>query len=124
MMIADTSIWIEFLRQHQPIAGQLESFLEAQDILASEVVFGELLQGARDEAERELLRTYWNALPKCDETGIWIEAGQRSSNERFITKGVGLIDVSLLILAERMNAKLWTLDQRLKQITPPALLYL
>ena len=118
MIIADTSIWIDFLRAKPSVMPAFEHHLERREILAAEGVFAELLQGARDTRERHVIQTYWNGLPRCQENGAWLEAGLRSGKERLFAKGVGIIDVNLLILSERMNARLWTHDKGLAALLP------
>jgi hypothetical protein len=76
-------------------------------------VFGELLQGVKDSRERAVVFEYWDNLPKRDEAGIWIEAGLMSAENKWVSKGVGLIDAVLLCLARKHHAKIWTLDKKL-----------
>jgi predicted nucleic acid-binding protein len=118
MIIADTSIWIDFLRGNPDVAPLMKSLLEDGRILALEAIFGELMQGARNEAERRILAEYWAALPKTAEAGLWIQAGRVSGESGWIGKGLGLIDAYIVVAARSLSAKLWTLDKKiLKEIT-------
>ncbi len=45
MILVDTSIWIEFFRGNEPYFTKLKEIIESSDVLAHEVVFGELLKG-------------------------------------------------------------------------------
>jgi predicted nucleic acid-binding protein len=123
MIIADTSIWIEFLRGNPEIAPLMRSLLEDGRILALEPVFGELLQGARDEKERRLILEYWEALPKASESGLWIQAGRISSESGWTSKGLGLIDAVLVVAARSFSARLWTLDKKILRAIPPRDIY-
>ena len=114
MIIADTSVWVEFLRSREPVHTRLNDLLERGMVLAAEGIFGELLCGARSRHESDILETYWRNLPKTDETGLWIEAGRLSSVQGLPARGVGLVDAAILALAARTGADIWTLDRRLR----------
>jgi predicted nucleic acid-binding protein len=113
MIVADTSVWIEFFRKRSPIFAQLRKLLEAGEVFVVECVFGELLQGAKNERERKIINAYWQALPKIADEGLWIEAGEYSSKHSLMHRGVGLIDCVIFLAANKAKAKLWTLDQKL-----------
>jgi predicted nucleic acid-binding protein len=115
MIIADTSVWVEFLRDRQPVHSRLRELLERGAVLATEGVFGELFSGVRATQEAEMLEVYWKKLPKADETGIWIEAGKISASRNLAARGVGLVDAAILAVAARTGAEIWTLDRRLKE---------
>lgn len=116
MILADTSIWIEFLKRRKPFFEKLKALLEEGQIITTEWIFGELLQGAKNSKEAELILAYRANLPSAGFEGIWIEAGQYSSKHRLYSKGIGLIDASLLIAARKKEAKIWTLDKKLISI--------
>ena len=116
MIIADTSVWIEFLRNNEPIHSILEDKLNRSEIIGIECVFGELLQGCASENEIETIKVYWKNLPKTDETGVWMEAGEYSGRNNLISKGVGLIDSVIFVLAKRAKSKIWTLDKKLLKL--------
>ena len=113
MILIDTSVWIEFFKRQPSIFSTVTSLLESQSIIAAECVFGELLQGVKDSRERTVVLGYWDNLPKRDEAGIWIEAGLMSAENKWVSKGVGLIDAVLLCLAMKHHLKVWTLDKKL-----------
>jgi predicted nucleic acid-binding protein len=54
MIILDTSVWIEFLKKHEPYFTTISPLLEQKEILAVECVFGELLQGVKNEEEQNI----------------------------------------------------------------------
>ena len=113
MIIVDTSIWIEFFRGNENIFSPLKVELENQNIIGLECVFGELLQGARNKKENSLIIECWNTLTKHDEKGLWLEAGILSAEEKYYSKGIGLIDAFLIAARKRFNATLWSLDKKL-----------
>lgn len=116
MIIIDTSIWIEFLKQNAQYSDHVKELLEFQKVLAIECIFGELLQGAKNNSEREIIKSYWENLPKFNHDNIWIEAGSYSSEQKLISKGIGLIDTVILFSVKKSNSKLWTLDKKLLSV--------
>ena len=119
MIIVDTSIWIEFFRRREPWNSSLQRLLENREVLAVECVFGELLQGAKNEREKKVIREYWRHLPKIDETGLWLEAGAYAGTRGWQAKGVGLIDAFIVMSAFRTGSKIWTLDKKLESVLEP-----
>jgi len=115
MLIADTSIWIEFLKKHEPYHETLKTRLETGQVFALECVFGELLQGAKSPRERNLIEAYWNNLPHLDERNIFIEAGRYAGERGLFAQGIGLIDAVLLVASRRSGAPIWTLDTKLQK---------
>ena len=90
--------------------------LEDGKALGLECVFGELLQGAKNARERDLILSYWDYLPRANLENVWIEAGRYSGEHKLVSKGVGLIDAVIIIAATRSNAKVWTLDTKLLSV--------
>lgn len=113
MILVDTSIWIEFFKTHDPVMSILKTEMRTQNIVAVECVFGELLQGAKNRRETDIITEYWQNLPKKNESGIWLEAGRLSSENKSFAKGIGLIDAFLIVFAKRHHAKIWSLDKKL-----------
>jgi predicted nucleic acid-binding protein len=122
-IIADTSIWIEFFKCNKNIFSIFRERLENQEILAVECVFGELLQGVKNNNEQKVILSYWDSLPKLNETGIWVRAGTFSSENNLLNKGVGLIDCVIIILAKENNLRVWTLDKKLSDVLDKGLIY-
>ena len=116
MILADTSIWIEFLKGNPLYYNAFSKLLEKREIIAIECIFGELLQGARSSQEKTTIKNYWALLPKIEEKGIWLMAGEASSHRKLHSKGVGLIDLAIYSTARFMEAKIWTLDKKLLSI--------
>jgi len=123
-IIADTSIWIEFLKNNQDIFPLMQRILEKNYVIAVECIFGELLQGVKTTRERDIILGYWECLPKINERDIWIDAGIYSNENKLLEKGIGLIDSVLIVLAMRNNLKIWTFDKKLKKILPSEIVYL
>lgn len=110
MILVDTSVWIEHLRQGEP---ELIRLLNAGEVLGHPAVTGELAMGnLRDRAE---VLASLRGLP---------QAGVASDSEVMLVvetchlygRGIGYADAHLL--ASTMltdNARLWTRDRRLQE---------
>lgn len=113
MIILDTSIWIEFLKNNQAYYATIKDLLENRKIFAIECIFGELLQGAKNKREIEVISLYWDNLPKAVIENGWIEAGKYSSQNKLTSQGVGLIDSLIIVTAKKVDARIWSLDKKL-----------
>ncbi len=120
MIILDTSVWIEFLKNNPDYFSDVKSLLENQQVLAVECIFGELLQGAKSKREIEILSLYWENLPKAVVENGWIEAGIFSSKNKLPSKGIGIIDSFIIISARKYEARIWSLDKKLNSILTKA----
>jgi len=108
MVLVDTSIWVEHLR-----AGHsgLEALLEEGKVACHELIIGELACGSIKN-RREILPLL-QALPRVVEAEH-DEAMRFIDRHRLIGKGLGFIDVHLMVSALLSDTPLWTLDKALK----------
>jgi len=124
MIIFDTSVWIEHLRNNQAFFPKTSKLLESREILAVECIFGELLQGVINKTEREIIINFWTYLPKEHYENIIIQAGEYSAKNKLLDHGVGLIDAIILMHGIKSNSKIWTLDNKFLKIIPEELRYI
>jgi predicted nucleic acid-binding protein len=124
MIILDTSVWIEYLKNNQSFFPKIRKLLESREILAIECVFGELLQGVKTEAEREIIIDFWTYLPKEYYVDIIIQAGEYSAKNKLLDHGVGLLDSIILMHGIISNSKIWTLDNKFLKVIPEELRYM
>ena len=124
MIILDTSVWIEHLKNNQKFFPKICRYLDCGEILAVECVFGELLQEVKNKKEKEIIVNFWKHLPKKNYENIVIEAGIYSANNKLLDHGVGLIDSIILMHGIKSNSKIWTLDNKFSKIIPENLKYL
>jgi predicted nucleic acid-binding protein len=115
-LIVDTTVWIEFLRGKPDYHQNLLPLMERGQVLALQCVFGELLQGARNERERAVIERFWQALPKAEVPELFLIAGRLASVEHFVNKGVGLIDAAIVAGARSLKAQVWSLDKKLNAV--------
>ena len=123
MIIADTSVWIEFLKGNETVFRRMQTLLENREITALEPVFGELLQGTKNKRERQVIIDYWKNTPRIDESELWIVAGLYAGEKKLFAKGVGLIDAFIVIASLKTNAQIWTLDEKLNKVLQPESVY-
>lgn len=116
MILVDTSVWISFLKNDDPDLGDiLKKYLKRNDVFTVSAVFGELFQGVKNKREWEILQILWSSLPKVEEEGLFIKAGQLSNKHKLYASGVGLIDCYLLAACLDNKLALWTLDKKLQK---------
>jgi predicted nucleic acid-binding protein len=116
VILPDTSIWIDFFKKTSAVVDErMQEYLTTRQVCALSAIFGELLQGVRDDREEKVIIEYWKNLPQVEERNLFIDAGKLSYEHRFISKGVGLIDCYILAAARRYQLELWTNDKKLFQ---------
>ena len=109
MVLVDTSVWVKHFR-YGDVA--LEDLLEDGQVMCHPFVVGELACGnLKNRIEiLELLQALPNAtVASHDEVMIFIE------DHRLMGKGLGFIDLHLLVSAVLSEIQLWTIDKRLHQ---------
>ena len=109
MVLVDTSVWVEHLRSG---AIGLEALLTAGHVVCHPFVIGELACG--NLKNRPVILSLLQDLPSAsqadeDEVVKFIE------DHELMGKGLGYIDIHLLMSALLTGVPLWTLDKRLHQ---------
>ncbi len=107
MIIADTSVWIDHLRKGN---ARLEDQLNKGRVACHPLIVGELACGQMKN--RKEILSLLQDLPSCaradDEDVLpFIET------HKLMGKGLGYIDVHLLMSARLMSYRLWTFDKKL-----------
>jgi predicted nucleic acid-binding protein len=120
VILVDTSIWIEFFRGREPFYSGVRVLLENRQAITIECVFAELLQGAKSLRERRLIREMWQSLPKVDEVGLLLHAGETAGVHKWPERGIGLVDAWIVSAARRAGAQIWTLDKKVRAILTTA----
>ena len=117
MILVDTSVWIEFLRQNnEPIEQQMIREIDKGVVIAVSPVFGELLQGVKNEREEKIILDLWDDLLKINEDQMFIEAGRLSFLHKLNSRGVGLIDCAILAAAKMNKLQIWSMDKKLLEV--------
>jgi predicted nucleic acid-binding protein len=114
MIIVDTSIWVEFLKQNPDYINEMESLLENKQVITIEPIFSELLYGTRNLKERNTVLSYWNVIPRIRFVeGSLIESADFANKNNYQNIGIGLIDAILAKATIENNYLIWTLDKKL-----------
>jgi predicted nucleic acid-binding protein len=111
MILVDTSIWIDYLRQGEPL---LTEKISNGQVLMHGMVFRELAIGTFKN--RQLLLKRWRTLPFIKSAS---DAGALEFLEthQLMGKGIGWIDLHLLAaMSLTEETQLWTRDKRLEII--------
>ena len=110
MMLVDTSVWIDHLRQGD---AELAAALQAGQVGAHPFVVGELACGNL-RARAEVLGLLQSLPPLAVATDK--EVLFFMDEHALMGRGIGYVDVHLLASARLGGALLWTRDQRLHAI--------
>ncbi len=111
MILADTSIWINHLRESNPL---VEDLLRREQVLTHPFVIGELaLVGLQ---QRDLFLQRLHELPSA-----WVASSDEVLalilDNNLQGSGVGYVDANLLASARMTpNARIWTRDQKLAAV--------
>ena len=111
MILPDTSVWVDHLRQREQ---RLTQALQDGEILMHIMIIGELACGNLANRQRQL--SDWRMLPRLREASTedvleFIEAN------RLMGRGISLVDAHLLYSVVNYDgAQLWTRDGRLKNL--------
>src|SRR5512145_2598937 len=93
MVLVDTSIWIEFLKANPDYVNDVELLLESKQVITIEPVFAELLYGARNNKERDIILSYWKVLQRIKFIeGSFIESAGFANKQNYHNVGIGLLD--------------------------------
>lgn len=86
MILVDSSVWIDFLREEESAARQtLEQLIEKQaDLAITEIIFTEVLQGIRGDGDFLMIRDYLLEFPIYRPQGLetYLHAAQLYRNCR------------------------------------------
>jgi predicted nucleic acid-binding protein len=115
-VILDTSVWIEYLRGNPDFFETCQELLENGRVYGLELIFAELLQGARGEREVETILAFSSLVPSLDEPFLVIDSGLISQRENYVNQGVGLIDAVIVNAVRKNGLLLWTLDTKIRRV--------
>jgi predicted nucleic acid-binding protein len=121
MILVDTSVWIEFFRQHEEYTDHMNDLLSRRAIITLEPIFSELLYGVGNRQEYEVIRTFWLMLPKIAFT---IEAASLARLRNYHLMGIGVVDAAIIKATEEGEHLLWTLNSRINDHIRKPLIYI
>ena len=122
-VIFDTSVWIEFFKGKDDYFNICQQIIEKREVKTIEIIFAELLQGALNKREIDLIRNYYELIPSIEIDQLFMEAAEYARKEKHTSKGIGLIDSAIITAALYSNSKIWTLDKKINALLDKKYLY-
>jgi len=110
MVLVDTSVWIDFLRQGND---KLRNLLDEGEVATHPLVIGELHVG--NISKRKQFLRLLEELPRiseCSHEEVLFLIG----NRKLFGKGIGYFDAAILCSAIVSDTRIWTLDKRLDKL--------
>ena len=111
-VLIDTSIWIEFFKANPVYFETCLELIDFAEIFSLELIFAELMQGAKGNREIEMIDRFFRQMKILDAPGLVYEAGHYSRSYRLLDRGIGLIDSVIISTAVRFDLQIWTLDKK------------
>lgn len=117
-LLPDTCAWIDFLNARSGgLAGKLEQALLQGEVATCGVVLFELIQGLKNPEEESQVLNAFQAIPHLEmTTGLWIKAGQLSSELRKKGQTLPLSDIIIATLALEHDLTVLTIDRHFQTI--------
>lgn len=107
MVLVDTSVWIDFLRQGN---AKMKNLLEDGEVATHPLVVGELHIGNISKRKQFLgLLKDLPGITECSQAEVLYFIEER----KLYGKGIGYTDAAILCSAIIYETPLWTLDKRL-----------
>ena len=118
MVIADSSVWIEYFRSKaSPVQDALRGLLERNEVLMAGVVLAEVLRGVRSAREYGLLAELMGRLPYAEATKeTWVSCGNIARELRANGITIHLADALIATLAIEGGHELYTRDGDFERI--------
>ncbi|HZD02299.1 MAG TPA: PIN domain-containing protein [Actinomycetes bacterium] len=116
-VLADTSVWVQYLRQGRAgTAARLDDLLTQGEVVVCGPVVAELVAGTAPARRGELVALL-NALPWADlGRAEWARVGEVAARLREQGITTALTDIEIAVAAVRSHAELWTHDSDFAQI--------
>ena len=99
MILADTSVWIRFLRGSEPYAEEMDRLLSRDEILGHDFVYGELMIG--DPGRRERLLAAYAKMSHAT-TVDHVEVVDFTRRRNLAGRGIGCVQIGRASCRERV----------------------
>jgi predicted nucleic acid-binding protein len=118
MVIADSSVWIEFLKRPDTKIGQeMTRLLRANEVLMVGTVLAEVLQGANNDDQIESIGSRMLVLPFLEaHQSVWKQAGTLASQLRRRGQMTALGDIVIALQAIEGEHSVFTTDSDFRRI--------
>ncbi|PKL38570.1 MAG: hypothetical protein CVV44_11860 [Spirochaetae bacterium HGW-Spirochaetae-1] len=110
MIIIDTNVWVSFFKGEKK-ALPLKDLIVENQCLLHPYVYGELLLGGLTVKAEELLGVL-EKIPVTDEETVY----QFIREEQVNSRGIGWVDVNILVSALSRKYRVFTFDQNLSKL--------
>lgn len=116
-LLVDTSVWIDYFRNNLHAAEFLEKQLLEDNVYIVGIIVSELLQGIKNETDREVIRNSLDAINYINMNyADWIRAGDISYSLRKNGVTLPLTDISIAAAAIENKLAVVTSDKHFKHI--------
>lgn len=112
-VLIDTSVWIEFFKANPFYFDTCMELIDHAEIFSIELIFAELMQGAKGKREIEMIDRFFGQMIILDSPGLIYQAGIFSGDNKLLDRGIGLIDSVIIHTAENFDLRIWTLDKKI-----------
>lgn len=117
MIVLDTDVMIDLLREYPPAVTWLESIGEEEVVLPGFVVM-ELIQGCRNKGEQERVKrelssycVEWPSSDMCDEAlSVFVRY--------YLSHGIGILDTIIGQMAVALTLPLYTFNKKHYEVIP------
>lgn len=118
-MIADSSVWIHYLRTPDTEVGrELARLLDEDQVATTGVVLAEVLQGTRTERDFARLQSVFELLPYVElSKATWTRAAEIAVELRKEGRLIPMTDLSIAAAALAADDEVFTLDEHFGRIS-------
>jgi predicted nucleic acid-binding protein len=118
MIIVDTSVWIEFLRNKDSnISNHLKQLLRSGKVAITGMILAEILQGIKNPGEAAAVKKSFESLPFIEiKKEVWQLAGETSASLRKKGITIPLSDIIIGVIAAGEKHEIFTLDSHFEKI--------
>ena len=92
-----------------------QSLLDRRSVWTLDIIFGELVQGAKGKRELEILDIVYQNTPKIKDANLGYHAGLFSQKYQLLNQGIGLIDSVIILACMENGLQLWSLDKKINR---------
>jgi len=116
-LLVDTSVWIDYFRDNSHTTEFLEKQLLEDNVYIVGIIVSELLQGIKNETDREIIRNSLDAINYINMNyADWIRAGDISYSLRKNGVTLPLTDIAIAAAAIENKLTVVTNDKHFKSI--------
>ncbi len=119
MILADTSVWIDYQRNPRSTAAPvMDSLLLNGEVVMAGPIMAEVLAGASDDAEYQFYYDHFRDSMQFleDDLGTWSKVAELAYQLKVRGRLLPIVDLLIAALAIRYDCSLYTLDRGFRRI--------